>query len=94
MAGSPTWKVYSGDGEYIAAVKYLEDAAALVAMRGDGTTIRYQHGVVIWREGKETQPAGESYDYVAETCRTRVHAKHVASYERTHGAGGARKIIP
>lgn len=72
MAGTPKWKVYSPDGEYIAATRYAEDAAALVAVRGDGATIRWNHGSVVWREGAEKQPAGESYDYVAQTVAHRI----------------------
>lgn len=66
MAGSPKYKVYSADNEYVASVKYLEDAAALCAMRGNGTTVRLGHGPTIWREGSEEIAAGESYDRAAE----------------------------
>lgn len=71
MAGSPVWKVYRGT-EYVAACKYPEDAAALVAVLGDGSTIKHSHGKSLWLEGAETQPAGESYDHVAETVRRRL----------------------
>jgi hypothetical protein len=73
MSASLSLKIYSADGEYVASCKYCEDAAALVAMRGDGTTIRYGYSRqnIVWTEGKETQPAGESYDFVAKTISVR-----------------------
>lgn len=42
MAASPDFKVYHRN-EYRAACKYVEDAAALVAVLGDGAQIRYGH---------------------------------------------------
>lgn len=71
MGGSPVLKVYSREGEYLAAFKYAEDAAALVALRGSGATIRRGHRRVVWTEGMESQPAIESYDYVAEVASRR-----------------------
>jgi hypothetical protein len=73
MNASPKLKIYSASGEYLASCKYGEDAAALVAVLGDGTTIRYGYSRqnIVWTEGKETQPAGESYDFVAKTISVR-----------------------
>ena len=74
MAGSPDWKIYTREGEYIASAKYPEDAAAIVAMRGEGTTIRYGHNKrdIVWTEGQGADgEAGESYDAVAATCYQR-----------------------
>lgn len=65
MAASPRFKVYSASGEYIGCAKYAEEAAALVALRGDGATVRLDHKHVVWTEGQEDQSAGESYDYAA-----------------------------
>jgi hypothetical protein len=78
MAGSPTWKVYNATGEYIAACKHVEDAAALCALNGDGTTIRSGHAKswTVWTEGAESQPAGESYDHVAELAAFRAADLH------------------
>jgi hypothetical protein len=83
MASSPMFKVYSGD-EYVASVKYAEHAAAIVALEGDYGTIRYGHSkrMILWREGLEAQPAGESYDFVAETV-----------YERMAGIGLTRPTV-
>jgi hypothetical protein len=53
MSGSPRWKVYTEDGEYVASCKFVEDAAAIVAMRGDGTTIRDGHRRIVWTDGAQ-----------------------------------------
>lgn len=81
MAAAPRWKVYRGD-QYIAACKYLDDAAALVAFNArapDGATIRDGHSPksIVWTEGKEDQPASESYDHVVEVCWRRADARRV-----------------
>jgi len=71
MAASPTYKLYTTHNEYVAACKYLEDAAVLVAFLGDGATIRAGHRAVLWTEGAETQSASESYDHVLDVCLAR-----------------------
>lgn len=72
MAAAPFWKVYDSDGNYQAATKDVETAAAIIgAMGGEGWTIRAKHRIVCWTEGKESFPAGESYDGVARTVRER-----------------------
>jgi hypothetical protein len=71
MASAPQFKVYKGK-EYIAACKYAEDAAVLVAASPDEMTIRHGHTWIVWTEGKEAQPASESYDFVANTVNARV----------------------
>lgn len=75
MAATPRYKVYTAGGEYVAACKYPEDAAAILAMRGDGATIRDGHAKsdIVWTEGVDGQ-AGESYDQVAESVYTRTMA--------------------
>lgn len=99
MAASPIWKVYLGK-EYRAACKYVEDAAALVALLGDGTTLRCDHALVLWVEGKEDQSAAESYDHVVEVVhrrlgehRDKVRGKReyettIYRAQRVAGAGG------
>lgn len=81
MAGTPRYKIYRADGEYVAACKYAEESAMLVSMLGDGTTIRDGHSKAqaVWTEGKERQPAGESYDFVAEVISYRSNARHIRS---------------
>ena len=71
MAASPKYKVYTADNEYIASVKYPDIAGALVSVLGEGSTIRIEHKRIVWTEGKEAQPAGESYDFVAEVVYAR-----------------------
>lgn len=75
MAASPPFKVHRY-GEYVASVRYLEDAAALVAGH-PGATIRYRahHGPVLWREGSEAFSAGDSYDDTASLCMERLNCK-------------------
>lgn len=76
MAAAPAFKIYDNDGKYQAACHELEAAAALMGFYGDGATIRYGHRPkdALWTEGVEAQPAAESFDYVAETCTTRLRA--------------------
>ena len=73
MPASPRWKVYSEDNEFIGALKYPEDAAAMVALRGSGT-VRDGHRRVVWREGAEAFAAGDSYDGAAAVINERAAA--------------------
>jgi hypothetical protein len=87
MAASPGLKVFNPSGEYVASCKFAEDAAAIVAIYGDGAEIRIGHKKTdcVWREGSEVQPAGESFDQVALTvCR---RAKERADALRARGRG-------
>lgn len=68
---SPIWKVYRGK-EYIGCVKYAEDAAALVALSPDDGIVKHGHGLIAWREGRETISAGNSYDGAAAIMSQRV----------------------
>lgn len=71
MAQAPAFKVYVG-GEYIASCKSPEDAAGLLALRGDPSgAIRYGHGLTVWREGADGR-AGDSYDAVAALVYRRI----------------------
>lgn len=77
MAASPQWKVYDGMDRYQASCHEIEAAAALMAFYGHGSTIRRGHSKshIVWTEGRETQPASESYDTVALTAQERLRAK-------------------
>lgn len=75
MAGSPQFKIFNPSGEYVAACKYAEDAAALAAILGEGTKIKHGHSHVVWTEGAEDMSAGESYDYVAGVVFARIKKK-------------------
>lgn len=68
---TPRLKIYNPQGEYVAACKHAEDAACLVALYGNGATIRYDHSKVVWREGAEQFSASESYDRVADVVTAR-----------------------
>lgn len=76
MAGTPRFKIYNPQNEYVAACKHIEESAMLAACLGKGTTIRDGHEKkhIVWHEGFEDQPASESYDYVAQVVNTRVEA--------------------
>ena len=71
MAGVPEYKGYNAKGEYVAACKYVEDAAVIGASYGVQSTIRWRHQTVVWCEGSEDQPAAESYDHVREVVMAR-----------------------
>lgn len=64
MASTPQWKCYLSD-EYMAATKHPEDAAILMAAWGGSGAVKYDHGLVVWREGHEEFSAGESADRAA-----------------------------
>ena len=88
---SPKYKIFAapikGKAEYVASCHYLEDAAAIVAMRGTGATIRLGHSSAwtLWTEGAEAQHAGESYDFVANVAFGRIPALQKAHYIKLHG---------
>ena len=76
MAGAPRYKVYSAAGIYVAACKFAEDAAAVVASY-EGGTIRDGHRTVVWHEGQETESAANSYDAVAQAIHSRLGVRNV-----------------
>ena len=76
MAAAPQYKIYTASGEYVAACKHPNDAGAIINLYGDGATIRNGHKMIVWREGHEAQPAGDSYDFVAETVFDRLTTSH------------------
>lgn len=80
MAGSPKYKVYR-DGKYVAACKFAEDAAALIAVSDCGE-VRFGHSTVLWSEGSEEFSAGESYDRTAEVIQDRERQMHEKSYAK------------
>lgn len=69
-------KVYDACGNYLASCVEPEGAAALVALSGEGATIRNGHAKknAVWVEGSEAQTAAESYDFVAITIHDRTTA--------------------
>ena len=86
MGASPQFKIYTGDNRYIGCMKEIEDCAAVIALRGEGT-IRLGHSWVLWREDSESQPAGDSFDFVAEVCHQRLREKQRASAQRNRRQG-------
>lgn len=88
MARAPQYKVYDMEGEYQAACKDAELAAAVVALLGDGATIRLGHakGATVWTEGDAGDGhAGESYDEVA----IKVHEREAERWTQA-----ARALLP
>ena len=85
MGHSPFFKVYGKSHGYIAACKYASDAACLVGLYGEGSTVKYDHAKVLWREGKEEISAGDSYDIAAETMLKRLEAHHKESWTQQYG---------
>jgi len=86
MAGSPRFKVYSSANEYVASIKYLEDAAAFVAIQGPGATVRNGHAKknIIWTEGVDGD-AYDSYDGAAIAMQLAID-KQRAEYRRQYEA--------
>ena len=79
MAQAPKYKVYDRFGGYVAAVKEIEAGAALMALYGDGSTIRLGHTKrnTLWTEGEDGQ-ACESWDAVAKLAFERHRAISLA----------------
>jgi hypothetical protein len=83
MASPLIWKVYdynavNGKTELIAATRGAEEAAAILSMSGTGTV--KVDGIVVWREGKEEQPADRSFDFAAQVMHDRRRAYHAKKY--------------
>lgn len=89
MSRTPHFKVYTRDGEYIGALKDATDAACMVALRGEGATVRYDHKHIVWREGAEDDWAGNSYDHAAGVIHERVAALFRAGSDRRAAAAAA-----
>lgn len=86
MASAPFWKVYTKDKVYEAACKSPESAAAVVALLGDGATIRAEHTLIVWTEGPDGY-ASDSYDAVALKCLSRLEARRAFVREERRLAG-------
>lgn len=86
------FKIFNGHGHYLAATRYPEEAAMLIAALGTGCEIRVGHRKVdaVWREGREKQPAAESYDFVAKIIRERTEKTHAAAMARLGGTNEHR----
>jgi len=84
MAGSPAYKVYTKQGEYVAACKQPEDAAAVAQMHGVGSTIRYMHGVVLYtwtpEDARNPQPGTTGV-----VVRHALHEYQAKKYAEVHG---------
>lgn len=92
MAASPKFKIYDASDAYQASCHEIEAAAALMAFYGAGATIRIDHSkkYTVWHEGAETQPAAESYDYVASVAHIKELELQQAAYLAVHGPAKLR----
>lgn len=74
------WFVYNSNGAYVGRCVHAEDAAALLAVAGNGNGAVIRHALrTVWTEGGEIDadtgkpiPAADSYDYVASVCHGRI----------------------
>jgi hypothetical protein len=74
--GTPALKVLNPRGEYIAACVHVEDAAALLALNGEGSKIKL-HGRIVYTDGIDGH-ASDSYDAVGRIINNKLHAWRVA----------------
>lgn len=81
MAASPSYKIYR-EKEYIGCAKYAEDAAAMVGVSGG--VVKYEHRLILWREGKEHISASESYDEAAEIMQQRLATANREAYNKAY----------
>jgi hypothetical protein len=86
------YKVYTGEGEKLADCRFVEDAAAIVALGGQGMEIRYKRNTV-WHEGAEEQPASESYDFVVKTVQHRIKTWNTIQYMAGKGLDDLQKAL-
>jgi hypothetical protein len=97
MARSPEFKIYDAAGEYQAACKEPELAAAVVAVLGEGSTIRHGHlsKDIVWTEGKDGH-AAESYDLTRDRILETLSARHQEQNRRDefNRYGGERSLHP
>jgi len=78
------WKVYTPKPRLLAAsCRFPEDAAALVGLYGEGTTIKYNERVV-YRE-TSLNIAANNHRQVAEIARGAARQHSAEAYGRVHG---------
>ena len=71
MGASPIYKVYDPMGGYVASCKDTDGASLLMDLYGAGSTIRYDHRLIVWTEGKDGR-ASNSYDETREKITQRL----------------------
>ena len=75
--------VFNVDCAPIAVCMHAEDAAAMVALLGDGACIADPNGSILWYEGSEEIPAVESYDRVREIMHGRMSRRAERAVRRS-----------
>lgn len=81
---TPPFKVYDSSGKYRASCDEACAAGALCSFYGNGATIRWMHGAVLFTES-DAAPASESYDAVTIKVYERLDA--LARNERASRTG-------
>jgi hypothetical protein len=77
MAQTPRFKVIDPTGDYAASCADAQAAAVLASFYGKGTVVRDKRvNVVVWREGREEQPASTSYHQAANVMWQRINDAH------------------
>lgn len=71
MGASPIYKVYDPMGGYVASCKDTDGASLLMDLYGAGSTIRYDHRLIVWTEGIDGR-ASNSYDDTREKITQRL----------------------
>lgn len=86
MAGTPKYKIYDNDGQYVASTKSADDAAILVVIGySDKGTVRLGHGQILYTAGTDGHTT-DSYDDVAAIILRREQQIMEAAYKKVHGA--------
>lgn len=78
---TPELKIYNADGEYTAACRHAEDAAAIVSLFGRNAKVKWHHVRTIWTEGVDGV-AADSYDLAAARMHERIDAIHKKPYAK------------
>ena len=80
MSGTPQLKVFR-NGEYVAACKHAEDAAAIVALSGGEIRLGHSTKDRLYVNGDEGVRAEDSIDAVAEIIHRRLdHAARLRAH--------------
>ena len=84
------WKVYDADRTYQAACKEINAAGALMAHYGPGATIKDDHGIIVWKEGRDGQQCvTHSFDDLIHVANQRCRARDLKWLQKRAAADAA-----
>jgi len=86
------WKVYDAHRTYQAACKEINAAGALMAHYGPGATIKDDHSIIVWKEGREhdgEQCATHSFDDLIHVVNQRCRARDLKAQQKRAAADAA-----